>query len=110
MRTLAASVLVFEALVIVFAATAAMRVSHLSTGTVWEVAGAGAVAAVLLAGLLRHRWAYGVGTLLQVGLVLSGVVVSAMYFVGGVFALLWGAALYYGNKVDVIKRQRAAGV
>lgn len=107
MRTLAASVLFFEALVICFAASVAMRLSHTSTATVWEVAGSGAVLAVLLAGLLRHRWAYLVGTLLQIALIASGAVVTTMYFLGAVFAVLWAAALYYGNKVDVIKRTRA---
>ncbi len=108
MRTLAAAVLGFEALVIVFAATAAMRSTDLATGTVWEVGGAGAVLAVVLAGLLRFRWAYGLGSLFQLVLVASGALVPVMYFVGGVFALLWIAALHYGHKADVIRARRAA--
>ena len=34
-----------------------------------------------------------------------GVVVPAMYFVGGLFLILWAAAMYYGAKAERIRAE-----
>jgi len=34
-----------------------------------------------------------------------GVVVPAMYFVGGLFLLLWACALYFGAKAERIRAE-----
>ena len=100
MRTLASSVLLAEAFVVFFAALVAKDLSGLGTAT--SVTGGVVIALVclLLCGLLRHPWAYAVGTGLQVVLVLCGFAVPMMFGVGAVFALLWWAALHYGAKGD----------
>lgn len=98
MRRLASSVLVFEALVVVFAFLVALAVNDADP----MVAGIGA--AVLIAGavaitaLLRYRWAYVAGSVLQVLMIASGIAVSAMYFLGAVFAALWIAAIWLGSR------------
>ncbi|WP_409328953.1 DUF4233 domain-containing protein [Trujillonella humicola] len=48
-----------------------------------------AVVLVLAAGLQRRPWGLVVGTVLQVPLLLTGFLTSAMFFVGGVFLLIW---------------------
>lgn len=104
-RAMAATVLVFEALVVVFASLVAKDLTGLSTV---QAVGGGAVLAVLLvlvAGLLRFRWAYGVGTALQVALVATGLVLPIMLGVGLLFAGLWFAALLIGLRIE---RERAA--
>ncbi|WP_426243880.1 DUF4233 domain-containing protein [Nocardioides sp. LHG3406-4] len=64
-----------------------------------------AVACLLLAGMLRAPWAYGLGWVIQVGAVALGFAVPMMFFLGAVFALLWGAADLLGRKIE---RERAA--
>jgi hypothetical protein len=105
-RTLAASVLAAEAFVIFFATIVAANLSSVPAGTAWAVGGSAAVACLVLAGLTRYRWAYAVGTAVQVALLVSGVVVPTMFFLGALFAALWGAALWYGHKIDQLKAAR----
>ncbi|MGN6245077.1 MAG: DUF4233 domain-containing protein [Motilibacteraceae bacterium] len=107
-RTLCAGVLGVEALISLFATLVAKDLSDVSTGTVLVVGFGAAVLCLLLAGLLRHRWAYPVGSVLQVLLVLSGFVVTAMFFVGGVFAVLWFVSLHLARRVERLDAERAA--
>ncbi|HET6636624.1 MAG TPA: DUF4233 domain-containing protein [Streptomyces sp.] len=108
MRTLCSSTLIGEFMVIGFAGLVAMQLSELSNGTIWLVSGTAMVLCVLLCGLLRHRWAVALGWFLQAGLVLSGLVLPVMYFLGAVFAGLWWASVHFGRKVDEAKAARAA--
>ncbi len=107
MRTLGATTLTCEALVVFFAVLVAMRLSSLSSGVVWTVGGAFALACLLLAGMLRRRWAFWAASVLQLALIAAGAVVPAMYFLGPVFAAIWAGALWTGAKVDAIKAERA---
>lgn len=106
-RTLCAGVLGVEALISLFATLVAKDLSDVSTGAVLGVGLGAAVLCLLLAGLLRHRWAYPLGSALQVLLVLSGFVVTAMFFVGAVFAALWFLSLYLARKVERFDAERA---
>lgn len=99
-RTLAASVLAFEAFVALFAGLVAKDLADLPRG-VGLAAGLGLmVVCVLVAGMLRSPAGYPAGWAVQVLLVVSGVWVPAMYVVGGVFALLWWVALRQGARLD----------
>ena len=110
MRVLAATVLLCEAFVVFFASLVAKDLSGLPAAT--ALAGGGLVAGIclLLCAMLRARWAYVAGSVLQVVLVLSGLIVPAMFFVGGLFAALWGTALYLGAKGDRIAAQRRGSI
>jgi hypothetical protein len=110
MRTLCSSTLIGEFMVIGFAGLVAMQLSGLSNGTIWLVSGVAMVLCLLLCGLLRHRWAVGLGWLLQAGLVLSGLVLPVMYFLGAVFAGVGWAWVHLGRKVDEAMAARAAAV
>jgi len=94
MRVLGSSVLVMEALTMGFALLIAMNSSDS-----WVLALGGAVAIMLLLtpGLLRRRAGWILGSILQVPMVAFGSEVFAMYFLGGIFALLWIAAIVVGR-------------
>lgn len=109
MRVLCASTLIGEFLVVGLAGLAATRLTELSPGAVWGVSGAVMALCLLLAGMLGRPGAVALGWVLQAGLVLSGVVVPVMFFLGAVFALLWWASVHYGRKVDEAKARHAAG-
>ncbi len=99
MRTLAASVLASEALVLFFATLVATELSEVDDSTLWSVGGGAAVACLLIAGLLRNRWAYAAGSVLQVLVIAAGLVVPVMFFLGAVFAFLWVVAIFVGRRV-----------
>ena len=92
-RGLASAVLVLESLVVFFAGIVGARLSATPAATVWWVTGGTAVACLVVAGLLRHRWAYVLGTLLQLVVIGLGVLVTAMYALGVAFLVLWLLAL-----------------
>jgi hypothetical protein len=106
-RGIAATVLVFEAMVIFFATLVALDLSDVDDATVWSVGGCTAGAFVLLAGLLGRRGSYQVGSALQVLVVVAGIFVPAMFFLGVVFAGLWFFALHLGRRVERLKAARA---
>jgi hypothetical protein len=99
-RGIAAAVLVFESLVVFFATLVAKDLSDVSSSTVWWVGGAIALAGVLLAGLLRYRWAFVAASALQLVVISTGFVVPTMFFLGLVFGGLWFLALYLGRRVE----------
>ncbi len=61
---------------------------------------------LVLTGLLRYGWAYVAGSLLQVLLILAGLVVPVMFFLGAVFAALWVLAIYLGRRVARLEADR----
>ncbi len=58
------------------------------------------VACVVVAGLLRAEWAYGLGWAIQVAAIGLGFVVPVMFFIGAVFAMLWATAYLLGKKIE----------
>ncbi len=105
-RVMAATVLVFEALVVVFASLVAKDLSGLGTA---QAVGGGAVLAVVLvlsSGVLGRPGGYWWGSLLQVVVVATGLVLPVMLGVGLLFAGLWTAAVVIGTRIE---RERAAG-
>ena len=98
-RRLAASVLIAEAFVVFFAVLVAVRLTPDRTRAVVITGIALAAAAIALAGLLRHRWAYLAGWLLQGALIATGFAVPLMFALGPIFAVLWGAAIRVGSRL-----------
>ncbi|MFJ8624095.1 DUF4233 domain-containing protein [Kitasatospora sp. NPDC093550] len=108
MRTLCSSTLIGEALLIMFAALVAMRLSDVSTGEIWTVSGIAMALCVALCGMIDRPGAVQIGWALQIGLIASGFVLPTMFGLGVVFALLWWCSVHYGRKVDAFKAARAA--
>ncbi|MFD7699365.1 DUF4233 domain-containing protein [Streptomyces caelestis] len=108
MRTLCASTLIGEFFIIGFAGLVAMKDADLSTGTVWTVCGIAMFLCVALCGMITRPGGVALGWALQVALVVSGVFVPMMFFMGALFALLWWASVHFGRKVDEAKARFAA--
>ncbi|MFC7220260.1 DUF4233 domain-containing protein [Streptomyces polyrhachis] len=108
MRTLCASTLIGEFLIIGFAGLVAMQTTDVSAGLLWAVCGAAMVLCVLLCGMITRRGGVAVGWALQLGLIASGVLVPLMYFLGACFAGLWWCSIHFGRKVDDAKAARGS--
>jgi len=108
MRRLCATVLIFEAIVIGLAIPVAVRVGHLSAGSAGPAGGALAGAAVLVAiavslrstGRPGLRIALVTGSILQLAMIASGVVVPVMYGLGVIFGALWTVAILLGRSAE----------
>ncbi|MDP9443325.1 MAG: DUF4233 domain-containing protein [Actinomycetota bacterium] len=106
LRTMAAAVLSLEAVVLFLTTPVMIQVEGVDA-TAALLAGLGlAVLAVATAGLLRFGWAYGVGSLLQVGAVALGFVVPLMFVLGLLFAAFWALALMLGRRVERLRAER----
>jgi hypothetical protein len=105
MRRMAASVLVFEAFIAWFFG---LVVAKLHPSDDWIVAVVLGGVCVLLSGMMRYRWAYGVGWALQIGFIAAGFLVTDMFVLGVVFTAIWWAGLHFGAKAEQIKARRMA--
>ena len=102
MSRLTATVLVLEAIVIALAIVPAVKLAGASPLTAGLAAGVAVVAAVVLAALARRRLPVTLigGSLLQALVIASGVVLSVMYILGGIFTLLWVTGIWLGHRVE----------
>ena len=104
-RGMCAAVLSLEAITLGLTTPVMISIADVDTATALSV-GLGLMAACLLvAGLLRAEWAYVLGWVIQLAAIGLGVVVTIMFVLGPIFALLWGAAYFLGRKIE---RERAA--
>jgi len=103
-RRLCSAILTLEAIAFGLSTPVLISVAGISTGAGLGIGLGLAVACILVAGLLRARWAYALGWAIQVAAVLVGAAVATMYVVGGVFLALWATAYFLGRKIE---RERA---
>jgi hypothetical protein len=98
-------VLGFEVIVVFLAALVAFGLRSLSP--VAALAGGGVLIVIMLLtlGLLRFRWGFAVGWLVELAIVATGFVLPAMFVVGGFFAVLWAYCMIQGARID---REKAA--
>jgi hypothetical protein len=101
MRTALLSTLVFEVIVWGLTIPAMTQVE----GVAWQpaalIGGGGMVAALASAALLRRgAVGYVLGWLTQAGLVAVGLVVPMMWFVGGMFAMIWTVCFILGRRLE----------
>jgi hypothetical protein len=106
MRGMASAVLALQSVVLFLSTPVMIQVSGVAQGPAIAVGLGLAVLALTLCGLLRYRWAYVAGSLLQVAAIGVGFVVGTMFVLGVIFALLWMAALVLGRRVDAAKAAR----
>ncbi|HEY2261724.1 MAG TPA: DUF4233 domain-containing protein [Streptosporangiaceae bacterium] len=100
-RQLCGTVLIFEAIVIGLAIPVAIVLEHANHGVAGGIGGALAVCAILIGGVVgrpRMGWALLAGTVLQVLVIAFGVVVPAMYALGGIFAALWITGIWLARR------------
>lgn len=106
-RQFAAATLTFEAFVVLFATVAAYGLRVGPPGAIWGAGLTLMVVCLLLAGLLRFPGGYVAGSIVQLVVIAGGFVVTALFFVGGVFAVLWVVALRLGGRIDRERAERA---
>jgi Protein of unknown function (DUF4233) len=101
-KRLCMTVLIMEAIVVGLAIPVAIQIDHLAPRAAGTAGGVAVVAAVIFAGLTRRVLTAALvgGTLLQVFVIVSGIVVPVMYFLGAIFAALWIIGILLGRYVD----------
>ncbi|MEU9837456.1 DUF4233 domain-containing protein [Streptosporangium sp. NPDC048047] len=100
MRRLCASVLGMEAIVVGLFAPVAINVQNIEPAVALTVGLGLAVLCVLVAGMLKRPFAYIAGSVIQVLAIASGFMVSTMFFLGGIFAVLWITAIFVARRVE----------
>lgn len=99
-RGMCAAVLCLEAITIGLSTPVMITIADVGVGTALLVGLGLAVVCLVLSGMLRAPWAYTAGYVVQVAALGLGFVVPLMFLLGGLFALLWGAADYLGRRIE----------
>lgn len=98
--TLAAA-LCLEAITVLFVPRTVARVGDGGlTGARLTIVVVIAVALFLTAGLVKRRAGLVLGSVLQVAVIATGVMVGAMYFLGVLFAAVWAYVLWVRNEIN----------
>jgi Protein of unknown function (DUF4233) len=98
-KRLLVTVLSMEAVISLLAIVPAKQLGHASAGTAAAVCGAIAVVALVLCGYAgRGRAGLYAGSVFQALVIASGVLLSAMYVIGAIFAALWFTGIWLGRK------------
>ena len=104
-RGMCAAVLALEGIVVALSTPVMITLTDVRSGTAFAVGLGLAAACLVLAGMLRSEAAYVVGWVVQAGAIALGFLVPTMFFLGAIFALLWGTAYFLGRRIE---RDRAA--
>ena len=99
-RTLSSMLMVFEACVVFFATLVAFGLKVAGPALVWGFGLGLTVAFLLTPAILGRPGSYIWGSVLQLAVLLSGIAVPLMYFVGGIFVCLWIWAMVAGITID----------
>ena len=105
MRVMAAAVLSMESILMGFALLIAK--DSASDSQLW-LGAALAIAFLLCAGILKRRFGFFLGSFLQICLVLYGLVITLMYYLGALFLILWVFAIVLGRRGEAIKARLIA--
>jgi Protein of unknown function (DUF4233) len=99
MKRLLVTVLSMEAVVLLLAIVPAKTLGHASAGTAAAVGGGLAVLALLLCRFVgRGKAGLYAGSVFQALVIAAGVMISAMYILGVIFAALWFTGIWLGRK------------
>ncbi|HBW21634.1 MAG: DUF4233 domain-containing protein [Streptosporangiaceae bacterium] len=100
MKRLCAAVLIAEAVVLGLAIPVAIHIERDRPSSVALALGVAAAAAVLFAALARPavRLTLVGGTVLQIFVIVSGVIVPVMFFLGALFAALWLTGIWLARR------------
>ena len=102
MKRMCVTLLVLQAVVTALSIPVAISISHTDGATAGLVGGGLALAGVIIAGLLRYRWAYVAGSILQILVIATGFMVPTMFFLGVIFAAMWFIAIWLARRVENI--------
>ena len=99
-RGMCAAIISMEGLAVALAAPVMISIGGVSAGLALPLGLGFFVACILVAGMLRRPWAYWLGWALQVVAIGMGFLISIMFVVGVIFAVLWGMADILGRKIE----------
>ncbi|MEW9552978.1 DUF4233 domain-containing protein [Nonomuraea sp. NPDC050783] len=100
MRRLGASVLGMEAIVAGLVTPVAITIGGVAPALAVTVGIGLAVLCVVAAGLLKKPFGYVLGSVAQVLAIATGFLVTAMFFLGAIFAALWITAIIVARRVE----------
>ena len=101
MKRLLVTVLSMEAVVVLLAIVPAKQLGHVNVATAGAVCGGIAVLAILLCGFVgRGKAGLYAGSVFQALVIAAGVMMSWMYVLGVIFALLWFTGIWLGRRHD----------
>jgi Protein of unknown function (DUF4233) len=98
-RGVGAGALAAEALALLFAVVPLIKVGGPNRGVALVIVIGLATAALVLAGLLRYRWAWYGGAAIPLALLVAGLLFGPLAILGVVFALVWGYVLHVRRSV-----------
>jgi hypothetical protein len=107
MRGMCAAMLLLEAVILALAVPVMISVEDVSTPLALTSGLGLAVLCLLTAGALRRPQAYLVGHAIQLGAIGLGFLITAMFFVGAMFAALWFGAFFLGKRIEEDKARWA---
>jgi Protein of unknown function (DUF4233) len=99
--------LVLQAVVLFLTGVVTIGMTDIGAGASLSLGLGLALLCVVAAGLLGRPGGYALGWVVQVVSIGLGFVVTAMFFLGVVFAGLWAASYFLGLKIDREKAERA---
>lgn len=99
-RRLCSGVLGMEAVVLGLITPVAITIEDVTPAVAVTVGLGLAVCCVVLIGFLRRPAAYTLGTAVQLLAIATGFLVSAMFFLGVLFAALWFTAIFVAHRVE----------
>jgi hypothetical protein len=94
------SILVFEAIIFGLAIAGMIQVSTLSVPLSFGLGFGAAALAIVAAGMLRRPGGYLLGWITQVVAIALGFATSMMFWVGGMFVLLWVVCFALGRRIE----------
>ncbi len=111
MKILCSAVLSMEAIVVFLGIlVAGTNGDHDNTTLIFILGFALMVVLFLAVGTLRRPWGLTAGWILQIPVLAIGLLVPAMFIIGGIFLVLWYSAIHQGTKIDVLKAERASQI
>jgi uncharacterized membrane protein len=99
-RRLCSAILLLQAVVLGLTTPVLVQDNDLSTGHALAIGLGLCVACILVAGMLRMRWAYVIGWAIQVAAILLGLFTPVMIVLGVIFGALWLTAYRLGSMID----------
>lgn len=99
-RGMCAAILTLEAIAFGLVTPVLLTLTDISTGLGLLIGLGFVVVCFLLAGMLKRPWGYAAGHTVQAVAIGVGFVVTEMFVVGGLFALLWFTAYWLGGKIE----------
>lgn len=100
-RRLCAAILALEAIAFGLCTPVLISIADVPTTTALWIGLGLTVACLLVAGLLRFRWAFWLGWAIQVAALAVGFEATSMFAVGVIFLALWTTAWFLGRKIEV---------